>query len=278
MNRTALILIALGLLAVVVFFALRAAGVVEDNDENGVPLPPEQRSENIVVTEPQEGSTISSPFTLSGEARVFEATVNYRLSQADGTVLVESFTMTDAADVGEWGPLEVLVGYPQPLQFSGYLEVYQISAVDGAEVDKLVINLILGDASEEAVTTTVNVYFGMADLDPMDCELTMPVARVIPATEAVGRAALAQLLTGPTAEEEAEGYFTSINPGVTVNSLTIQDGVARVDFDSRLEQNIGGSCLVTHVRAQITDTLTQFPTVDEVVISIEGRTEDILQP
>jgi len=35
---------------------------------------------------------------------------------------------------------------------------------------------------------------------------------------------------------------------------------------------------VTAIRAQITETLKQFPTVENVVISIDGRTEDILQP
>ena len=32
------------------------------------------------------------------------------------------------------------------------------------------------------------------------------------------------------------------------------------------------------IRVQITETLEQFPTVDSVIISIDGRTEDILQP
>jgi V8-like Glu-specific endopeptidase len=35
---------------------------------------------------------------------------------------------------------------------------------------------------------------------------------------------------------------------------------------------------VTAVRAQITETLRQFDTVNNVVISVEGRTEDVLQP
>ncbi|PIP22172.1 MAG: hypothetical protein COX38_02115, partial [Candidatus Nealsonbacteria bacterium CG23_combo_of_CG06-09_8_20_14_all_39_25] len=48
--------------------------------------------------------------------------------------------------------------------------------------------------------------------------------------------------------------------------------------DEQLEFQVGGSCKVSAIRAQITQTLKQFPTVDEVVISINGRTEDILQP
>ncbi|MBU3925210.1 GerMN domain-containing protein, partial [Patescibacteria group bacterium] len=56
------------------------------------------------------------------------------------------------------------------------------------------------------------------------------------------------------------------------------NGIAKVDFDERLEFQAGGSCRVAAIRAEITETLKQFPTVNNVVISINGRTEDILQP
>lgn len=86
------------------------------------------------------------------------------------------------------------------------------------------------------------------------------------------------MLKGLTEEEKSEVFFTSINNGVKIKSLNIKDGVAKVDFDETLERNVGGSCQVSAIRAQITETLKQFSTVDEAVISINGRTEDILQP
>lgn len=51
-----------------------------------------------------------------------------------------------------------------------------------------------------------------------------------------------------------------------------------IDFDERLEFQVGGSCRVAAISAQIRETLKQFPQVKEVIISINGRTEDILQP
>jgi spore germination protein GerM len=66
--------------------------------------------------------------------------------------------------------------------------------------------------------------------------------------------------------------------GVKVQSLSIEGGVARVDLSEELEEGVGGSCMVASITAQITETLKQFPTVDSVIISIDGRTEDILQP
>lgn len=130
-----------------------------------------------------------------------------------------------------------------------------------------------------AATTTVKAYFMNSVLDPeVTCQATFPVVRTVPATQAVGRAALTELLKGPTPAEQADGYSTSIPAGVSIQALTISDGVARVDFDETLQRAVGGSCRVAAIRHQITDTLKQFPTVTSVVISIDGRTEDILQP
>ena len=54
--------------------------------------------------------------------------------------------------------------------------------------------------------------------------------------------------------------------------------MAYVDFDEQLEFQVGGSCRVSAIRAQIIQTIKQFSTVKDVIISINGRTEDILQP
>ena len=60
--------------------------------------------------------------------------------------------------------------------------------------------------------------------------------------------------------------------------MTIADETAKVDFDETMEKGMGGSCRVSAIRAQITETLKQFSTVKDVIISVNGRTEDILQP
>jgi spore germination protein GerM len=125
----------------------------------------------------------------------------------------------------------------------------------------------------------VKVFFNNEKSDPeFSCNKVFPVEREIPKTQAVGRTALEELLKGPTDAEKDSKYFTSINPGVKIQSLTIENGIAKVDFDGQLEFQVGGSCRVSAIRAQITETLKQFPTVNSVIISINGRTEDILQP
>ena len=127
---------------------------------------------------------------------------------------------------------------------------------------------------------TVKVFFGSSQLNPEveDCRLVYPVERNILKTQAVARVALEELLKGPTSAEKAEDYFTSINSGVKIQNLTIENEIARVDFDEQLEFQVGGSCKVAAIRYQIYQTLEQFPTIKSVIISINGRVEDILQP
>lgn len=152
---------------------------------------------------------------------------------------------------------------------------------DGTDTDSNVdsINLNL-DSASESDSMTVRAYFGSKKIDPAStrCDLVYPVSRIVPRSSTVGRAALAALLTGPTPAEVAAGVFTSINPGVKLQSLTIAGGVARANFSQELGTEVGGACLTSAIRAQVTETLKQFSTVQSVVISIDGVSEGILEP
>jgi hypothetical protein len=81
-----------------------------------------------------------------------------------------------------------------------------------------------------------------------------PVSRTVPATPALGRAAVEQLFAGPSAVEQ---LATSIPSDTKLLGLTIQDGVASV----RLSRDLPRAA-----QAQLVYTLTQFPTVDSVSI------------
>ncbi len=132
---------------------------------------------------------------------------------------------------------------------------------------------------EKVETVEIEAFFNNSKLDSeFSCNKVFPVKREIPKTQAVARAALGELLKGPTDADKKHGFFTSINTGAKIQKLIIENGVAKVDFDEQLEFQVGGSCRVAAIRAQITQTLKQFSTVDNVIISINDRTEDILQP
>ncbi|MFA4964430.1 MAG: GerMN domain-containing protein [Thermoleophilia bacterium] len=94
--------------------------------------------------------------------------------------------------------------------------------------------------------------------------------RAVPATVAPARAALLQLLAGPTAEELAAGLHTQLPPGTRLLGLTIRGGVATVDLNGQF--TAGGGQLEDRGRlAQVVYTLTQFPTVNAVRFRIDGR-------
>ncbi len=91
-------------------------------------------SENIKVYKPQQSEKISSPYVLSGEAIAFEGTVNYRLIDANGSILDEGFMTAIGPDVGEYGDFNHPITFA-PSSDTGTLEVFTISAKDGSEQD-----------------------------------------------------------------------------------------------------------------------------------------------
>jgi len=157
-------------------------------------------------------------------------------------------------------------------------------ATTTVSVDELIVgkdNLTAAVMSvADTDTVTLRVYFGNRRFDPqgLKCETVYPVFRTVPKTTAVGRAALAELLKGPSPAEAVAGVVSAINPGVKLQNLTIINGVAYVDFSPALAAEVGGACLTTAIRAQIIETLKQFPTIKSVTISINGVAAGILEP
>ena len=142
--------------------------------------------------------------------------------------------------------------------------------------NSFVENLI--DTKESKKTeelTNVNLYF-VRIIDRK--EEIIEVEREISITNNVIEDSLRELLKGPLPEEKELGFSTSINEGTFLQEITIRNDVAFVDFNSRLEENVAGSAWVMAIRSQIEKTLTQFEVIKDIVISIDGRTEDILQP
>lgn len=122
------------------------------------------------------------------------------------------------------------------------------------------------------------VYFGNGIVSSgEDCSEVFRVERTASSTDAVGAAALTELLKGPAEEEKNEGYFTSLPEGVALNGLDIENGTAYADFNETLNEG-GGSCMMESRSSQITETLKQFPSVERVIISVNGDAETALQP
>lgn len=92
----------------------------------------------IWVTAPVPGQTISSPVTIEGTARVFEATVSYRLKDTSGKILAEGFTNASEGAPGR-GDFKTKVGFKTSGPGKGQLEVFETSMKDGSDLNKVII-------------------------------------------------------------------------------------------------------------------------------------------
>ena len=224
------------------------------------------------MTSPLQRDDVTSPLTVSGEARVFENTVSWRIEDADGVEIATGFTTADAPDVGEFGDFEARIFLPVIETETFFLEVLSYSARDGAPQDQ--VRLELTPASNGKVS--VNTFF----VDPAfiaaggDCSQVDVEKRTMLETVNVAELALLELLAGP----ESAWADTSMPEFTTLNSISISSGVAKVDFGAS-DPAVwnGGSCRVSSIRSQIEQTLLQFPSVSSVDITVNGS-KDILEP
>ena len=118
------------------------------------------------------------------------------------------------------------------------------------------------------------VFFGRIG----EGEELFPVSRRISRDEDVAIALFESLIAGPTEEEIQMGFYSMVNPETEIRSVRSQGGTLYVDFSGELQEGIAGSASVLFVRSQIERTGMRVPRITNVVISIEGETEDILQP
>lgn len=238
------------------------------------------KEKNIAVESPRAGEKITFPLTVTGRARVFENTINYRVLDADTKAVVASgFATADAPDIGQFGDFSFEIIGTAKSQAAGQLilQVYWASPKDGSDLD--VVNIPV--TYEMAEGTALKLFFSNNNLDPeISCNEVFPVERFVSKTLTPARTALEMLLSGPNNEEFNQGYYSSINQGTKINSLKIENGVATVDFNETIQAEVGGSCRVSIIRQQIEQTLKQFPTVKKVTICVAGncQQDEILQP
>lgn len=92
----------------------------------------------IWVTSPVKDQVISSPLKISGNARVFEATVSFRLKDTAGNVLAEGFTTATEGAPGR-GDFEGELAFKPDGSGQGQLEVFEESMKDGSDLNKVII-------------------------------------------------------------------------------------------------------------------------------------------
>ncbi len=149
-----------------------------------------------------------------------------------------------------------------------------------------------GKVPQGSSTSSPNVSSGAKPQTPAKPEGPRPAAKVsvklyypddegewlvgVPATfEAEGRyKAAVEALTAGTTEKGLIGIFPQ---GVKVLGVDVKDGLATVNFSRELvDKFVGGSTGEEMLVFSLTNTLTEFPEVQKVQITVEGKHIDTL--
>lgn len=278
MKKTILtLLIIIGLLGIIFYLSTQRKTLITDK------VSKYEGADLITVETPSSGQIISNPIIIKGKARgnwYFEGSFPARLIDANGKVL----GTVPVQAIGNWMTTE-FVSFATTMNYAtsstkiGTLILKKDNPSGLLENDnELRIPIIFATFdSDSKEKTSVKVFFNNSTKGA-ECEKVTPALREVSKVAAIGKTTIEELLKGPTAMEKSQGFSTAINANVKVNSLTVSNGTARIDFDSNFNKNLSGSCLVLAVRAQVEETLKQFPTIQDVIISVNGETESILEP
>ncbi len=234
---------------------------------------------DIVVELPVDGAIVSDAFVdIAGRARTAGGALHVRLKNATGVVIAESDLDVTATDGNPYGRFGQTLSFTSAPSGDGTIEMMRVGGNDSA-----IVRHVKFVSSMPANGLTVKVYFnksavtgGSSTAD--ECGVVYPVDRTVDDKSAAFRSTIEALLGGPTPDEKAAGYATLIPDGVKLKSVAADaDGIVTADFTPALTRRVVGTCRISAIRSQIEATLRQFPEVHGVVISVNGKSDGVLQ-
>lgn len=188
--------------------------------------------------------------------------------------------------MGEMAPFDGSVAFSPPSAAHGALVLFTASMQSGNRYEATVVRVAFA-STVSLVPTSACPDYAMTRPTPPAGEMVVtvyyscsvdaapvPTYRLYPATTAVLRTALDQLLAGPSAPERAAGltsWFSSSTAGY-VQSVSLSSGSATVDLgDLRsVIPNASTSAGSHMLLSQLDATVFQFPTITTVMYRIDG--------
>ncbi|MEX2054363.1 MAG: Gmad2 immunoglobulin-like domain-containing protein [Candidatus Colwellbacteria bacterium] len=254
---------------------------VEESNDGGVV----EHKDLIRVFSPTRNSAVSSPLTITGEARgnwYFEATFPVSIEDANGNVLAQHY----ATAKGEWMTadfvrFEAELSFVAPQAQTGVLILSKDNPSGLPENDdelRIPIQFTSGGPQR-----SVQLYYYNPDRDKdvsgniMCSERGLiAVERVIPITQTPIQDTVRLLLRGEiTQAEAAQGITTEYPlPGFDLQTASLTNGTLTLRFTDPNSSTSGGSCRTNILWQQIKKTAEQF---DEVT-QARFEPEELFQP
>jgi hypothetical protein len=108
---------------------------------------------SITITSPTANQTITNPILIKGQSNTFEGYVSIRIKDSNGKVLANDQAHGGS---GQLGAFSKSVTYSAPSAKNGTIEVFENSAKDGSEINKVTVPVIFGDfkSTQPSITVT----------------------------------------------------------------------------------------------------------------------------
>lgn len=158
--------LALALLIVAFGAALAAQLPTTASAQQGVcqpnPSPVDSADPSMIVSSPTDGASVTSPLTVTGQARTFEATVQVALFDTDGNEIASTFGTAGPGEIGVLLPFSIDITFSVAAPTEACLWVFEDSAETGEPVNVVQVPLTLQPTA--ALPTTGSGGGGTSDL------------------------------------------------------------------------------------------------------------------
>lgn len=246
---------------------------------------------NLVrIDSPRPNATVSSPLTVSGEARgvwFFEASFPIKIYDDSGKELGVAIAQAQSDWMTEdFVRFEAVLNFEDPTTEKGLLVLQKDNPSGMAEKDdKLEVPIVFGEEQNisDENTQKVSLYYYNSSKDQdasgsVMCSKSglVAVERNIFVSDDIISSTIQLLLEGKlTDAEKASGISTEFPLlGVALQKSSLQNGELTLTFSDLENKTVGGSCRVGVLWSQIEATAKQFSEVK----SVKFLPEELFQP
>lgn len=115
-------------------------------------------NEAFRIYEPAPNSEVDNEFSVRGQARIFEASVNYEFE--DGHFILDEGVVMASEGAPEWGEFEITIRFDELSNDHGTVILYEASAKDGSRLHELMIPVKHNKGVEETDAETNTLMAG----------------------------------------------------------------------------------------------------------------------